>query len=88
MNVSDPAHEPIVQNLWLSRQADRNFLQGSREMTHEHITYLLGRHEQEIAAASAALNQAARVAHSELAYRYSVAVAQAGVGRQFAAQKA
>jgi hypothetical protein len=45
-------------------------------MDHEDIGYLLGRHEQEMSAAAAASNKAARVAHYELAYRYSVAIAQ------------
>jgi hypothetical protein len=45
-------------------------------MEQQHIGYLLGRHEQEMAAGAAASNKAARVAHYELAYRYSVAIAQ------------
>jgi outer membrane lipopolysaccharide assembly protein LptE/RlpB len=45
-------------------------------MNQEDIGYLLGRHEQEMSAATAASNKAARVADYELAYRYSVAIAQ------------
>jgi hypothetical protein len=48
---------------------------GAAFMRHEHIGYLLARHEQEMAAAAAASNKAAQVAHYELAYRYSVAIA-------------
>jgi hypothetical protein len=42
------------------------------QMTQENVEYLLARHEQATAAATATSNQAARVAHLELAYRYSV----------------
>jgi hypothetical protein len=47
-------------------------------MAQEHVGYLMARHEQEMAAAAAASNKAARVAHYELAYRYSLAIAQTG----------
>jgi hypothetical protein len=45
-------------------------------MEHEYILYLKARHQEEIAAAAAASNKAARVAHCELAYRYSLAIAR------------
>jgi hypothetical protein len=41
-------------------------------MSQEKMDYLLARHEQATAAATAAPTKAARVAHFELAYRYSV----------------
>jgi hypothetical protein len=48
---------------------------GAAFMKDDHIGYLIARHEQEMAAAAAASNKAAQVAHYELAYRYSVAIA-------------
>jgi hypothetical protein len=50
-------------------------------MAQVDITYLMWRHEQETAAATAASNRAARIAHSELAYRYSLAMCEAGAER-------
>jgi hypothetical protein len=44
-------------------------------MEQEHVAYLAARYEQEMAAAAAAANKVARVAHYELAYRYSLAMA-------------
>jgi hypothetical protein len=44
-------------------------------MEQEHVGYLIGRHQQEMEAGAAASSKAARVAHYELAYRYSVAIA-------------
>jgi hypothetical protein len=46
-------------------------------MEKHNIEYLEARHGQEMAAATAASNNAARVAHFELAYRYSLAIAHA-----------
>jgi hypothetical protein len=48
-------------------------------MGQDHFEYLLGRHEQEMAAAAASSNKAARLAHFELAYRYSIAIAHTSV---------
>ncbi len=50
---------------------------GPRQMKLEEVGYLLRRHEQETAAASHASNRAVRVAHLELAFRYSLAAANA-----------
>jgi hypothetical protein len=48
---------------------------GAAFMGQEHVRYLLGRHKQEMAAGAAASCKAARLAHFELAYRYSIAIA-------------
>jgi hypothetical protein len=56
-------------------------------MGKDHFEYLLGRHEQEMAAAAAASNKAARVAHYELAYRYSIAIAHTS-GASYASSEA
>ena len=50
---------------------------GLRQMEHDEVDYFLKRHQQAIAAAESAASHAARVAHLEFAFRYSVAAARA-----------